>query len=217
MKILGSTRGLSLTVCLLVVGCAAGPEPVGETDPRSRPTATSREGRAVLPPAGFGTLRQDAVTVPIRRGDLLIKTTPLDENVIRMTAPDTYQRLHGLAASNRAALEQKAFNTELALFLVSFFSYDANIPFTPEDLLLSSQGLRFRPLAIEPVTAGFNRRRLNQQETQMAIYAYENGMDLEVDLVVSYESVQSATWDNIIPVLQSERVKVIARAGNDGS
>lgn len=201
-----------LPAALVVVGCAAGPG-AEETTPRSNPTATSRQGQAVLPPAGFGTLRQDDVTVPLRQGALLIKTTPLDEGVIRMTAPDTYQRLSGLAATNRAALEQRAFTSDLSFFLVSFFSYDANITFVPEDLLLMSQGLRYRPLAIQPVTPGFDRRRLNQQETQMAVYAFDTGIDLEVDLVVQYQATESAAWDVIIPEIQAERSKVIARSG----
>lgn len=217
MKTHGISRRMALGAAALAIGCAAGPEPVGDTDPRAMPTATSRQGRVELPPGGFGTLRQDAVTVPLRLSSLLIKTTPLDESVIRMTAPDTYQRLSGLATTNRPALEQKAFSNDLSLYLVSFFSYDANITFVPEDLQLSSQGLRFRPLAIQAVTPGFDRRRLNQQETQMAIYAFESGIDLDVDLVVQYEAVESSAWESIIPVIQSERVKVVARAGNDGA
>lgn len=214
----GRTASIRLTLAAALAlgpGCAAGPQPEGEAEPRAAPTATSREGRVQLPPAGHGTLRQDAVTVSIRLGDLLIKTTPLDEGVIRMTAPDTYQRLAGLVATHREALEQRAFTTELSIFLVSFFSYEANIPFVPEDLILSSQGLRYRPLAIQPVTPGFDRRRLNQQETQMALYAFEDGIDLEVDLVVQYQSTESGAWGSIIPLIQSERSKVIARAGSD--
>lgn len=212
MKILRFSRLVMAAGLMVGVGCAAGPEPEGGT-PRSTPTATSREGRVALPPAGHGTLRQDAVTVPLQSGDLLIKTTPLDEGVIRMTAPDTYQRLSGLAATHRDALEQRAFTSELSLFLVSVFSYEANVPFVPEDLLLTSQGLRFRPLAVQPVTPGWDRRRLNQQETQMAIYAFDTGIDLEVDMVVQYQDRESAAWETIIPVVQSERSKVVARAG----
>ena len=213
MKIRGSIGLWTISAVLLTVGCAAGPAPDGGVEPRSTPTAPTRGGRVELPPSGHGTLRQDAVTVQLRLGDLLIKTTPLEESVTRMTAPDTYQRLSGLVAAHRAALEQQAFTTDLSFFFVSFFSYEANIPFVPEDLLLTSQGLRFRPLAIQSVTPGFDRRRLNQQETQMAIYAFETGIDLDVDLVVQYQTSRSSVWGSIIPIVQSERSKVVARAG----
>lgn len=203
-----------LAALLLASGtlsCAAGPEAETSQGPRASPTTSTGQGGAELVPAGFGTLRQDAITVPLRWGDLLIKTTPLAEHVTRLTAPDTHQRLSGLVSAHREALERQAFTGELALFLVSVFSYEANIPYTPEDLLLSSQGIRFRPLAIQPVTPGWNRRRLNQQETQMAIYAFDAGIDLSVDLVVQYQGTESAVWEAIIPVLQAERSKVRAR------
>lgn len=204
-------RWPAILLASLTASCAAGPEVEESQGPRAGPTPSAQQGGADLVPAGFGTLRQDAITVPLRWGDLLIKTTPLDESVTRLTAPDTHQRLSGLVSAHRDALERQAFSTDLALFLVSVFSYEANIPFTPEDLLLSSQGLRFRPLAIQPVTPGWNRRRLNQQETQMAIYAFDTGIDLEVDLVVQYQGTESGAWETIIPNLQAERSKVRAR------
>jgi len=199
----------------LVTSCAAGPGTEEASGPRALPTTSTGDRELELPPAGFGTLRQDNVTVPLRWGDLLIKTTPLDESVTRLTAPDTHQRLSGLASTHRAALERQAFKNDLSLFLVSVFSYEANIPFVPEDLQLMSQGIRFRPLAVQPVTPGWDRRRLNQQETQMAIYAFDTGIELDVDLVVEYQATRSANWDAIIPVLQAERSKVRARAPAD--
>ncbi len=201
----------ALLLASSMLSCAAGPEAEESQGPRAGPTMSTGQGGAELVPAGLGTLRQDAITVPLRWGDLLIKTTPLEENVTRLTAPDTHQRLSGLVTAHREALERQAFTNDLALFLVSVFSYEANIPYTPEDLLLSSQGLRFRPLAIQPVTPGWNRRRLNQQETQMAIYAFDTGIDLAVDLVVQYQGTESGAWDAIIPTLQAERSKVRAR------
>ena len=205
----------TLALATLVTSCAAGPGPDEASGARALPTTSTGDRQIDLPPAGFGTLRQDNVTVPLRWGDLLIKTTPLDEGVTRLTAPDTHQRLSGLAATHRAALEQQAFTDQLSLFLVSVFSYEANIPFVPEDLLLMSQGIRFRPLAIQPVTPGWNRRRLNQQETQMAIYAFDTGIDLDVDLMVQYQATRSSTWDAIIPILEAERSRVRARAPAD--
>src|SRR4051794_4908289 len=47
-------------------------------------------------PIGFGSMKQDEVTLAIRTGALLVKVTPLQENIIRLLAPDTYRRLHAL-------------------------------------------------------------------------------------------------------------------------
>ena len=66
--------------------------------------------------------------------------------MIRLTAPDTYQRLHALAESRRSR-RPAGHGDRPTLFLVSFFSYQPDVPFQPEDLQLQQQGqslLRWR-------------------------------------------------------------------------
>jgi hypothetical protein len=100
-----------------------------------------------------------------------------------------------------------------SLFFVSFFSYDPDVTYEPEDLRLENRGLRYRPRGIQPVTPGWGSQRLGQQETQMAIYAFDRGIDLEVDLAVEYGMERNAGWEHILPVIHAERAKVRARAG----
>lgn len=85
---------------LASVGAAAG-EAVAQEAPAREDAASDPEIRQeALVPAGFGTLKQDQFTVSLRSGPLLLKVTPLDESVIRLSAPDTYQKLHSLAAGD---------------------------------------------------------------------------------------------------------------------
>ena len=168
---------------------------------------------ADMVPPGFGTLRQDDVSLALRNGNLLIKATPLDEAVIRLTAPDTYARLAGLADAHRETLERDARVQEPTLFLVSVFSYEPDVTYQPEDVNVVSQGIRERPLAIRAVTAGWGTQRLGQQETQMAVYAFSPGIDLELDLEVEYRETRNAGWERILSVIHAERAKVRARAG----
>lgn len=192
----------TMAACAWVPG--QGPAQAGPTDPDT-----------ALVPAGYGTLRQDEVTLSLRRDDLLIKITPLDEGVIRLTAPDTYDRLAELKEGHRGALRRRASVDEPALFLVSLFSYEPNIPFQPEDVHLVNQGIRMRPLAIRPVTPRWGVQRLSQEETQMAVYAYDAGIDLEQELSVEYQDVRRGGWDRILQVIQAERARVRARARSD--
>ena len=60
--------------------------------------AAAQEEEEDLIPAGFGTLLQDEVSLSLRSGNLLIKATPMAEEVIRLTAPDTYTRLSSTAS-----------------------------------------------------------------------------------------------------------------------
>ena len=193
-----------------MVGC--GPALPGTPSP----FPSDQEGPSVEAPdslpSGLGTLVQDQITLGIQKEQLLIKVTPLDENVIRLTAPDTYARLQGLARihGDRAARSM----VSPSLFLVSFFSYQPNVTYEPEDLLLVNRGLRYRPIGIAAITPSWGSQRLGQQETRMAVYAFDGGMDLEADLVVEYQGLRNEIWrDRIIPLLKAEEAKVRARAG----
>jgi len=205
-----------ITTLMLVVlaGCATGNvPPAEEASPRGGRTAPQeKRAETDLVAPGYGTLRQDAFTVSLRSGALQIKVTPLTEAVIRLAAPDTYDRLHALAESRRSEAASAAMTPEPELFLVSFFSYEPNVEFQPEDLQLVQQGRLLRARAVLPVTPGWGKQRLQQQETQIAVYAFGEPIDYEQSLVVRYGMEESRGWDRIIPVLEVERAKVRARA-----
>jgi hypothetical protein len=205
------TLVLGAVAVLLGAGCAAAPAGTSGTQPARPPAADDTQARAQrLVPPGYGTLHQDDVTPSLRSGPLLIKVTPLAEEVIRLLAPDTYDRLHALAGSRRAEAEQAAFNTP-ELFLVSFFSYEQDVTFTPEDLQLTHQGRLMRATRILPVTGGFGRQRLAQQENQSAIYVFDERIDYEQPITVRYELLESSEWTQIVPKLEVERAKVRSR------
>jgi hypothetical protein len=205
-------RALNPVVLLMVglaLGCGVGGPP-GE--PPAPPIPSTGEGGLLVPP-GFGTLLQDQISLQLQRGDLQIKVTPLEEWVIRLAAPDTYARLRGLVDTHGERAARSARTVDPTLFLVSLFSYRPDVVYEPEDLLLVNRGLRLRPLGIAPMTPSWGTQRLGQQETRMAIYAFEGGIDLEADLSVEYQDLRNEIWrERIVPLLQAERAKALARS-----
>ena len=195
-------------VLLAALACTAPPGPGG--------TPGDPTGEALVP-SGFGSLRQEEITLTLRSGDLLIKVTPLDEGVIRLTAPDTYQRLAALARSHREELARISVRRDPILFLVSFFSYAPNVIYEPEDLHLVSLGLRYRPAGILGVTPRWDAHRLEQEELEMAVYAFDADLDLGTDLLAEYEQASVGGWDAILNRLDAERARVRARAGGPGT
>ncbi len=186
----------------LVAACAGG---VPEAGPS--PVAAQRTDTTNLVPPGYGTLRQEEVTLSIRSGALLVKVTPLAEFVTRLLAPDTYERLHALSTS---LLEP---GQERSLFLVSFFSYEPDVTFTPEDLQLVHQGRIMRAILVRPVTSGFGRQRLQQQETQSAVYVFDEPINYELPITVRYGLNEAGDWLPILQRLERERSRVRARTG----
>jgi hypothetical protein len=165
-------------------------------------------------PTGFGSLRQDDFSVELSDAGLHVKVTPLAEVVIRLAAPDTYERLHALARSRLpAARELLESGGEGELFLVSFFSRSPNVEYRPEELLLSHRGRTLRPAGIVPLTSGWGQQLLQPQQTQSAIYVFGTGFDYVLPITVRYGLRQSDEWHrDILPRLDDERTRVLARA-----
>ncbi len=164
-------------------------------------------------PGGYGTLRQEEISMRLRRGELEVLVTPLAESVTRTTAPDTWERLSALAGTHRSSLRDRTGADAVQLFLVALYSEHQAVPFEPDDLTLVSRGLRFRPLEIRGLTPGWDRLRVGPRETLLAIYAFPDQVDLEREVEVEYQEVRSREWEQVLPVVQAERGRARARAG----
>ena len=200
-------RTLIGAILVVVSGCAGagGGAGIGQAL-----ALAGREGEADLIPSGYGTLAQAEFTLELVSGALQIQVTPLAESVIRLAAPDTYQRLAGLSASAGASLRSRT-GEETPLFLVSMFSRAPTTTYEPENLHIVNGGLRYRPTAIRAITPGWGGQRLRQEETQIAVYAFDVGIDLEIALAVEYEGTSDTSWDSILHELELERARVRAR------
>ena len=175
-------------------------------------TAISEAG---LPPAGYGTLRQDDVAIHLETGTFALRVLPLDERVIRLLAPDSYRSLSRLKESRRAETTEAAARTgmpEATLFLVQFFGLQPEARFTPEDLTITSRNSFFRPIAILPLSPRWSELLLRQRETATAIYLYEDGIAVLEPFVVSYGGMSTERWAQVLPTLDRERAAVVARA-----
>lgn len=160
-------------------------------------------------PSGYGTLRQEDVSLTLVSGDLQLMVTPLHASVTPVTAPDTQRRLDALVDTYATPGSENG----TGLFLVSFFSNRPDVRFDPEEVQLIAQGFRLRPAAITPLTPSWGERRVDQREQVMAIYRFAGSIDLESDLVLVYGLEEAAQWSAILSRIQAERGRVRARVG----
>lgn len=190
-------------------GCAAG-APV--TIP---PAATDRSADLLVPP-GYGSLLQDDITLTVRTDLLLLKITPLEEWVLRLTAPDTHMRLSALASSHRTEVVRRTGVGAPALFLVSIFGRGPGATFRAEDVQIVSRGRRLRPLLVREMTSGWGEGRVDPGETQAAVYAFPEPIDLEQPIAVEYGTESGSAWEDVLQRLEAERTRARARAGLGG-
>jgi hypothetical protein len=173
-----------------------------------------------LIPAGFGSLKQDDISVRFQLRGLLVRATPLDESIIRVLAPDSYRSLRDRRESERdriAALASRYGVQGFSVWSISFYGLEPDVRFSPMDVVVSSVGRDFRPIEVIPLTTGFGENRLDQRDTQSALYLFDEAVDVNQPLTIMVETTRSVGWDETLRLIQRERALVRSRAGRAGS
>ncbi len=170
-------------------------------------------------PAGYGSLRRDDIAVRLTTDQLDIQVLPLDEQVIRLLAPDTYRSLTDLVRARQAAIDSLAARAGVGggaqrptLVLVTFYGLVPQARFSPEDVNLTSRGGLFRPIGTVPLSPRWNSYLLEAREQAVAIYLFDEGLSFRDDLTVSYQGLATGSWARSVRLLDQERARVRARA-----
>ncbi|HMV32868.1 MAG TPA: hypothetical protein PKA50_12165 [Gemmatimonadales bacterium] len=167
-----------------------------------------------LPPAGFGVLNQDQLSVRFAASDLEVRFLPLDERILRLIANDGYDALKGLIASRQAAIDsavQLAGSGEPGLALVSFFALRSDARFDPENLNLVYHNQLYRPVGMVPVTGNFTGRQLAVRTQASAIYVFDRPIPVLEPFDLSYAGTQSSVWNEALRRIDRARSQVLAR------
>ena len=130
-------------------------------------------------PPGYGSLRRDDIVASFSTGTVAIQVLPLDEQVIRLLAPDTYRSLRQLVQSRAddIAVAAQLANTENpVLVMVTFLGVVPAARFNPEDLNITSRGRLFRPSGIVPLSPTWGSNQLDARQQAVAIYLFERGI-----------------------------------------
>jgi hypothetical protein len=202
------------TALLLSAACAGGTSTAAGQQGGNAPIADDTTGRANVP-VGFGTLRQDEIAIRLELQGLIVRAIPLDENLIRLLTPDSYRALRELQESNKqsiAAVTRRTGGRAPDLWYVSFYGVEPDVHFSPMELVITSGGRDFRSLEVLPLSSGFGEQRLRQRETQSAIYLFDENIDLDQPLSVTFQNVRNDMWEQILTRVERERALVRARA-----
>jgi hypothetical protein len=202
-----------LLVCDTPAACAQQPKATQAPAPASPTITTDTSSRALVPP-GYGTLRQEDISVRLDLGDVQARLIPLDESVIRVLSPDSYRQLQGLVESQRDHITRLAAVHGIrgpSIWYVRFNGLAPEAQFTPTDVTITASGRDFRPVEMIPLTAGFGAQRLRARDTQAALYMFEDGVDVSQPLVVSMGTARTNQWDDILRTVERERAIIRSR------
>jgi hypothetical protein len=215
------TRLVSLSTIALLAACASAS---GGSSAGAAPTATAADDSTGLVPPGFGTLRQDDITVGMAlAGGVNVRVTPLDEGVIRLLSPDSYRALHEQVAGRSAQLRDIARRNgfdRYSVWRVSFFGTEqGEARFSPQEVIITSSGRDYRPLDLVPLTPGFGEQRVRQRETQDALYVFDGTLDVnQPQLTITVEGTPDQSWGgSVLPRIERERALVRSRAARSAA
>lgn len=196
------------TSALIVLAAACGPHHAAAQANQPAPQDPA------LPPAGYGSLRQDDIGIQLQLSNLRVRVIPLDERIIRLLSPDAYRSLHDMRESRAQELRAAARfpGDSTTVFMVTYFGMQPQTRFSPDQLLISSQNATYRPLGIVPITPRFNENELNAREQAAAIYVFEPGIAILRPFSVLYAGAQSDTWNEALNRINTERSRVLGRA-----
>ena len=206
----------ALVLAVAVGACAGGTQSAAGQSQTLAPITDDTTGRASVP-VGYGTLRQDDIAIRMELPGLIVRAIPLDENLIRLLTSDSYRALRELQESNKqaiAAVTRRNGGRTPDLWYVSFYGVLPDVHFSPMELVITSSGRDFRPLEVIPLSSGFGEQRLKQREAQSAIYLFDEAIDLDQPLSVSFQNIRDDSWEQILTRVERERALVRARASH---
>ena len=210
------TAASALLLAGAVAACAGGTQSAEGQSQTLTPISDDTTGRASVP-VGYGTLRQDDIAIRMELPGLIVRAIPLEENLIRLLTPDSYRALRELQESNKqsiAAVTRRTGGRSPDLWYVSFYGVLPDVHFSPMELVITSSGRDFRPLEVIPLSSGFGEQRLKQREAQSAIYLFDEAIDLDQPLSVTFQNVRDDTWEQVLTRIERERALVRARASH---
>ena len=212
-------RCIASAIVLVGAGCAGGASTASGTAAPDTSRAARAQSTDTLPglvPPGYGSLRQDDVSLRLSSSSLQVRATPLDETIIRLLSPDSYRAMAELKRSKTdaiAAVARRYGTRELSLWYVSFFAVErGETRFSPREFIITNVGRDFRPLDVIPLTPGFGEQRLRQNGRQDAIYVFDSQLDVQQPLTVAYATARNDGWADLLPQIERERAAVRSRA-----
>jgi hypothetical protein len=167
------------------------------------------------PSAGAtGTLSQNEVAIRLESPQVEVRFLPLEEDLLRVLAPDAAASLRGLVRARRVAIDSVGRAHGVArpgIALVSFRGLQDGARFAPDLVIVVARGRVSRPLGIVPLTASFSTQQLDARATASGLYLFEEPLPVTEPLTVGYEGVQSDEWRERLPMIDRARGRVLGR------
>lgn len=171
-----------------------------------------------LPPAGYGSLTQEGVSVRLNAGDVDIRFLPLDERVLRLMASDAYDSFHRLVQDRQSAIDSVASANGFSspgLALVTFFAIRGGVRYEPLNVYVVIRNQLVRPFGLVPFTSNVASRQLDVRGQASAILLYDTPIPVFEAFSVAYGTRVTDGWASQLERIQRERARVMGKVRRD--
>jgi len=200
-----------LAGCGLLFSASSTREPPLPAESGSPEAHTSLE---VLIPPRLGRLRQDQISIEVRRGGLRLQLTPLDEAYIRTTTPEIWERLSALRRAHQGWFRERTGSDAVwTLVLVTASVESEPHAVEAEGLTLISRGIRHRAVEIRGVGTAWETGIVHPREPLLAVYAFPPEARFEPDLEVEYLEIRTRDWPRVFSEIEAEWTRIRGGAG----
>ncbi|HEX3868331.1 MAG TPA: hypothetical protein VHV78_16315, partial [Gemmatimonadaceae bacterium] len=165
----------------------------------ARPSPDTSAGTLI--PAGYGSLKQDDISITLQPTGVRVTMIPLDESVIRVLAPDSYRTLRTVADSRRQQIMQRAAVRGVRNPRVWYVAFTGLVPdaqFDPTDVTVTSGGRDYRPFDVIALTPGFGEHRLQPREVQRCLLLFDEQVDISQPVDVAIGAERNTDWSTIL-------------------
>lgn len=200
---------------LAILGCAANPPPPADAGAPGAPAAPAGGGAEGGPDGGTGTtgraaapgfLTREDVTVRMAGAGLIVDVLPMNPEVLSL-ATDDLRRYLEEALKKVPDTVPPDLQRQGTFFLVGFSSTEKEVEFEPSLVHLDSEGRRYYPRYIVPVSTGFDDKVLELFKPVWAVYIYDSGIDLVSTLEFGYQDEISTrgAWRLVVQKVEEAR------------
>lgn len=174
-----------------------------------------------LPPAGYGRLSEEEVSLNLRTDDFIIRVQPVHPVTLRVVPRDAFDRITAILRTIESKIADgtlRSGDPEAGLVLVTFYGQAGRASFSPEELTIITAGRLLNASIMIPLTPNWENRVVGSRQAARALFVLNGSLNVLEPFTVTYRATTEAVWDRRrLRLLEDELARAKGRAAADAN
>jgi hypothetical protein len=173
-----------------------------------------------LPPAGYGRLSQEDLSLDVRTDNLLIRVQPIHPVTLRVMPRDAHDRMTALLRANETAIEdgvRRSGFSDAGIALITIYGTGDRTGFSPAEIVFTGPRGILRAAQIIPLTPDWESHFVETRRTERAFFVLDAPLNILETFTATYRATSTAEWGSRrLRLLEDELLRAKGRAAADG-